>query len=187
MIYIYNKNELTFDRIKTRKYLLFFLPFIVLFMFFGYVTSSVMFHPNVIEKLVYQDRLVILSEPKVNDTILSEYLKKYHIKFPYIVMAQALHESNRYTSDIFFENYNLLGMKVPNNRPTTSLGTRRGHAYYKNWEMCVLDYALYQSAYLRDIRTESQYLEYLNKYYATDPSYKINLGRYIKETKPFFN
>lgn len=186
MIYIYNKNELTFDRIKTRKYLLFFLPFIVLFMFLGYVTSSVMFHPNVIEKLVYQDRLVILSEPKVNDSILAEYLKNYHIKFPYIVMAQALHESNKYTSNIFFENHNLFGMKESYLRQTTALGTQNGHAYYENWEKSVIDYGFYQANYLKDIKTESQYLEYLNKYYATDPSYRINVGKYLKKTKRFF-
>lgn len=186
MIYLYNKKRLQYYKPKLTQVLKWLIPITMILMLAGYSLSSVGDHPNPIEKMVYKDRLVILSEPAFSDAILIATIKKYNIKFPHIVLAQAMHESNYFTSDIFNENHNLFGFKVAGSRPTTALGVNRNHAYYENWEMSVLDYALYQAAFLRPIKSEAQYLEYLNKYYAEDPAYNTNIKRYLKKTKALF-
>lgn len=189
MLYTYDKNKLIFDRIENKKIFSWgVLLILILGLGIGYILSSVGPHPNPIEKMVYKERLILLPEvPQVmNDTILSDMLKKYNFKFPHIVMAQALHESKRFTSEIFFENNNLFGMKEAGSRGSTATGTNRKHATYDSYEMSVLDYLLYQTAYLRTIKTETAYLEYLNKYYASDTIYDKNIKRYLDETKPYF-
>jgi len=186
MIYLYNEKRLQYYKPKLKQILKWILPIIIVGMLAGYSISSIGNHPNPIEKMVYTDRLVVLSEPTFSEDLLVKTITLYNIKFPHIVLAQAMHESNRFTSDIFFENHNLFGFKMAGSRPTTALGTNRRHAYYKNWEMSVLDYALYQAAFLRPIKTEAQYLQYLGKYYAKDPQYAINIKRYLKEAKNKF-
>ena len=125
-------------------------------------------------------------EPNITEDKVAMVLEKYNIKFPYIVLAQALHESGRFTSKVFIKNNNLFGLKEPSSRPTTALGTKNGHAYYESWEMSILDYALYQAAFTRKIKKESNYLRYLNKNYAADSIYDVKLKKYFKETKPKF-
>lgn len=161
------------------------LSIAIAFFLTGYTISSVSTHPNTIEKLVYRDRLILLDEVPFSDSLLVEKLKEVKVKFPYIVYAQALHETNRFTSGIFLENNNLFGMKMAWNRPTTAIGENRGHAVYACWEDSVLDYAFYQTSYLRSLKTEAEYLQYLNQHYAEDPNYQ-KITEYFAETKVFF-
>jgi len=125
-------------------------------------------------------------EPHITEDKVAMVLEKYNVRFPGVVLAQAIHESGRFTSNIYIKNNNLFGLKVPSSRPTTALGTINGHAYYQNWEMSVLDYALYQAAFTRKIKKESNYLRYLNRNYAADPNYEAKLRRYLPETNPKF-
>lgn len=188
MIYVYNKKQLTFTKPNLKQILKWGLPFAVIFMIGGYVISSVGDHPNVIEKVVYEDRFVLLSPPpKFTDSLLIDRILDLNIKYPHIVLAQALQESSNYTSDIFFENHNLFGMKNSTQRPTTAIGKHRGHALYKNWEDSVLDYAFYQTAYLRHIKSEREYLSYLNKHYASDSIYDNKISRFMAKTKKLVN
>jgi len=187
-MYLYDNKNLKFNKLKLKSILIWISPIILISMTFGYIISSVMTHPNPIEKLVFKDRLILLPETKLimNDTILAEYLIANNIKFPAIVMAQALHESNRFTSDIYLENNNLFGMKKAYSRQSRATGVNRGHATYDNWEDSIIDYGYYQANYLRQVKTEAQYLLYLNKYYASDSLYDKNIKRYLVETKPYF-
>ena len=187
MIYLYNKSQLVFYKVSFKYLAKYLLPLIVCSIAIGYIIASVNHHPNLIEKIKYEDRLILLKEPVMNDTILASYLKKYKFKFPHIVMAQALHESGRFTSGHYMENNNLFGLKYPGSRPTTALGVRNQHAYYRNWEMSIVDYALYQAAFLRQLNTEEKYLQYLNQYYAKDSIYDKKLKQYLQETKQYFN
>ena len=66
-------------------------------------------------------------------------------------MHKALKESARFTSNIYKENHNLFGMKVPERRSTVVIGVNRGHAVYLDWKMSVIDYALFQEAYMSGI------------------------------------
>jgi flagellum-specific peptidoglycan hydrolase FlgJ len=71
-------------------------------------------------------------------------------------------------------------MKEAKARSTTALGTQLGHAYYNNWKESVLDYALFQNAYMNKIRKEKQYLKYLDKNYAEASNYDKNLLQIIE-------
>jgi uncharacterized FlgJ-related protein len=106
------------------------------------------------------------SENNFDVDALKLYISDLGIKFPKIVYAQAVVESGNFESKIFLENNNLFGMKVAKSRPTTAKGERNGYAYYDSWQMSVIDYALYQSAYARKISTESGYYEHLGSNYA---------------------
>lgn len=100
-----------------------------------------------------------------------QYLKELNVKFPHVVYAQAVLETGRFSSKIFKQNNNLFGMKQARMRATTNAGTESGHAVYKSWRESVLDYAMYQCAFLSRIRTEEAYYTYLRENYAEDPNY----------------
>ncbi len=102
---------------------------------------------------------------------LKEYLLELNLKFPHIVYAQARIETGNFSSRIFKNNNNLFGMKEARQRATTNAGTELGHAVYNNWRESVVDYALYQCAFLSKIRTEAAYYTYLRENYAEDPNY----------------
>jgi hypothetical protein len=105
-------------------------------------------------------------------------IKRSGVRFPEIVFAQAVIETGHFKSTIFMEGNNLFGMKVARSRPTTSIGEYSNHALYDHWTSSVMDYALYQSAYLRKLKTKDQYYNYLSQNYAEDPNYVTKLKRY---------
>jgi len=96
-------------------------------------------------------------------------ITELNIAHPDIVIAQAMIESGNFKSNIFKENHNLFGMKMPKYRKTTAMGTNRGHAVYSSWRQSVIDYALWQGKRAKH-QSSSQYLSRL-KSYATDPNY----------------
>jgi len=120
------------------------------------------------------------SEEAFSQQALVEELKRLNVRFPEIILAQSILETGHYTSRIFEENNNLFGMKEAKARSTTALGTQLGHAYYNNWKESVLDYALFQNAYMNKIRKEKQYLKYLDKNYAEAPNYDKTILQIIE-------
>lgn len=118
-----------------------------------------------------------VTEQEFSDNLL-EYIYEMRIEHPYIVYAQALKESARFTSNIYKENHNLFGMKVPERRSTVVIGVNRGHAVYLNWKMSVIDYALFQEAYMRGL-TEDEYLARLGRMYAQDKDYEKDLRKML--------
>jgi flagellum-specific peptidoglycan hydrolase FlgJ len=100
-----------------------------------------------------------------------------NIAHPDIVIAQAIIESGNFKSNIFKENNNLFGMKMPEYRKTTAIGTNRGHAVYSSWRESVIDYALWQGKRARYQNT-NQYLRRL-KSYAADPNYITKIKQRI--------
>lgn len=126
---------------------------------------------------------IILSELKTvpfSKENLKEKLRELNLKFPEIVYAQAVLETGDFKSFVFKENNNLFGMKLAKSRPTTAIGFENNHAEYFSWEMSVVDYALYQAAFLRKIRTEEEYLEFLSNNYAKDGNYISKIRKIIK-------
>ena len=111
------------------------------------------------------------------DDILN-YMFELRIEHPYIVYAQAVIESNNFQSKIYRENNNMFGMKMPERRATLAIGINKGHAVYRDWRECIIDYALFQMSYKKGL-TEEQYLQSL-KGYASDTTY-IHKVRLLKE------
>lgn len=109
-------------------------------------------------------------------------LYKLKVKHPDIVWAQSQIESANYTSPIFIENHNMLGLKLSSTRPTTAIGVNRGHAAFDNWQGCVIDYSIWQSTFTRGL-TREQYFKYLGAVYAEDPNYEIKIRNKVKQFK----
>ena len=179
MLYYYNKHELKYKKIGT--YIFFGIVLLgVASLISGFVLSG-RTNPNYIsERHIYttNDTLVLSDFSK---PAFVAYMKDLNIKFPHIVYAQAVVETGRFSSDIFLLNNNLFGMKRARIRCNLARGTQRGHAYYEHWSESVIDYALYQNAYLYNMDTEEQYFAYLSKHYAEDPNYVNKLKKCISE------
>jgi uncharacterized FlgJ-related protein len=134
--------------------------------------------------LTEEARLIVMREDnEFSQEKLKEYILQLNIKFPQIVLAQAELESGNFTSPIFKENHNFFGMKCARLRPTTNKGENKGHAYFDTWRDCVVDYAFYSAAYLNDIKSEAEYLDYLRQNYAEDPNYVDKLKQIMERNK----
>ncbi len=130
-------------------------------------------------------KAVVINTNYEQDTTFSEielvhYLEKLNVKYPDIVYAQAKLESGHFNSPVFKLNNNLFGMTTIGNRPTTSIGSRYGFAYFNTWRDSVLDYVIYQCLYLKD-KSYEEYLYYLDTVYAEDPNYIIKIKNIVEE------
>lgn len=166
-LYAYRKDSMTFVPVQ-RFYIVGALTMILL-------TGFAIRRPMMIVKNVEQEQgAYVLSDDLTNSFSIDALRKEMHrcgIRFIDIVIAQAQIETGNFKSRIFREANNLFGMKLARSRNTTAIGEFSGHALYEDWRQSVMDYSLYQSTYLRKIRTEDQYLEYLSQHYAEDPNY----------------
>lgn len=108
--------------------------------------------------------------------LFEELLSLYNVSYADYIVRQAILETGNFTSTIFLENNNLLGMKHPRVRPTTSLGSNRGHATYFHWTESVEDYLLWLR-YYKDRGWDTQdYFKFLREVgYAEDPYYIYKL------------
>lgn len=172
-LYTYNTKTLKYRKANFIKLLFYILCGLLVFMIVSITIIKVK------DTLIYNTETQIESPiiviEKDTNTFSKEnliaYIDNINIKFPKIVYAQACIETGYFTSSIFKENNNLFGMKCARSRCYTHQGPFRGHAKYENWKMSVIDYALYQSAYLRKLNTEAQYYQYISENYAQDPNY----------------
>jgi hypothetical protein len=126
---------------------------------------------------IQQEKSRFTEEKFVNE------INRLRIRFPHIVMAQSILETNRWSSRIFIESNNLFGMKEAKARITTASGTHLNHAYYENWMESLYDYGFYQSRYLGKIKTEEEYYLYLQESYAEDVSYVSKLKNIVQKEK----
>jgi uncharacterized FlgJ-related protein len=182
-LFIYKKDELSFVAFSIKQKVMVFVTFIGL----GLVSfsSGVIYLKSNPQAFDWESEIVIINpnQKEFSEENLVELMKQWNIKFPHIVLAQSMLETNNYKSSIFKENHNLFGMKEAKRRVTVSNGTNRNHAYYNNWIESLLDYGFYQSHYLNEIRTEQQYFNYLSQYYAEDSNYITKVKKIIKEKK----
>lgn len=100
-----------------------------------------------------------------------------------LVVSQAAHETNNFSSRIFKQNNNLFGMKVSSRKIATS--EKNGHAVYSNIEDSVKDYKAYYTArnYNKAYTSVESFAEALkSKNYFEAP-----INEYIKGMKHFYN
>lgn len=126
-----------------------------------------------------KERSELIGSCTFQDSLLN-YIFELRLEHPYIVYAQALEESGHFKSAICLENNNMFGMKMPERRPTTAIGVNKGHAKYLSWRDCVVDYALFQSAYMRGL-SEGDYLSKLSESYAESLQYEKRI-KLLKES-----
>jgi flagellum-specific peptidoglycan hydrolase FlgJ len=115
----------------------------------------------------------VCNEP-FSEEALIKAIKEMKLDHPHIVLAQAKLETGHFQSRIFLENNNLFGMKKAWKRPTTAIGTHRGHAVYASWRESLIDYALYSAFYVQE-KNEDELYDHLDRNYAQDPIYTTKL------------
>ena len=180
-LFLYKKDELTYVPFSVKHKLIVFTTFVSLGLLS--FTSGVVYLKTNPDSLEFEKEVMIIN-PDMKDFSEEEMIslmKEWNIKFPHIVLAQSMLETNNYSSAIFVENHNLFGMKEAKQRVNLAKGTNRNHAYYDSWVESLLDYAFYQSRYLSNLKTESQYMNYLSNHYAEDTQYVQKLNKIIKE------
>jgi hypothetical protein len=115
---------------------------------------------------------------------LKAEINKLGIVYPDIVLAQAKWESTHFTSEIFYDNNNLFGMKLAKIRPTTAIGKHKlhgNHAAYNNWQDSVKDYKLWQDSNGMSKLPKELYLNRLSDIYCPPPD--CPKGQYTKNIK----
>lgn len=137
----------------------------------------------VIKENVKEENIENLKNEFSNDE-LKKYLKEIHIKFPDIVYAQAVLETGNFCSPLFIAHSNMFGMKLAKNRPQVySYVTKNGYiGHGNNWKESVINYALFQAAYMRKLNKD-QYYAYLKDNYAEDPNYVKKLKKIVENNK----
>lgn len=178
---LYKINQKTLQMERVRIY-----PYFVL-LFSGFILVSMTGSKRETE---YEKEITVITETPEGSEIpfsfkaFKQFVLDCKIKFPDIVIAQAIEESDEFKSNIWKENHNPFGMKLAGQRNTTHIGKNRGHAVYKNWQMAVIDYAYMQAVFARKIKTRQGYYEYL-KNYAENPRYAENLKKHLYKYRGF--
>lgn len=139
----------------------------------GLIFHVVWNHKSTNKEEIKIEQVTIKDTLSFKDSLLNKIFEM-RLEHPYIVYSQAIIESGNFSSVIFRENNNLFGMKMPERRVTIAIGISRGHAVYSSWRDCLIDYALYQSAYMRGL-SEDEYFARLNRSYAEDVDYENKL------------
>jgi len=184
MIYKFNKNSLNFE--KTSRFKLLARPILITALItsiFGYTAKQKVGIPE-------EQKLIVLREVnKFSEERLVDEIAGLNFRFPHIVLAQAKLESNNFRSYLFKENNNMFGMKLASSRLTIANGEEHGYASYESWSESLMDYALYYSSYLRNVKTEKEYYQFLSKFYAEDVAYVTKIQNLIKneQLKSKFN
>lgn len=178
-IFIFDEKSLTFKNIKTHSYIqltIYLVGIFVLLFILGWFTG--------INKIIHKPKItdtVIVHGESFSEEALIKLMKNSNVKYPYIVFAQAKLESGGFKSKIFRQNNNMFGMKVPKQRPTTTIGEKDGFAVYRDWIDCLYDYALYQAYAMATIDNESEYFNRLEEKYCTDTGYVESVKNIIKK------
>ena len=71
-------------------------------------------------------------------------------------------------------------MKVAKSRLTTAKSVKgTSHASYETWRLSVTDRALFETSFLRGLKTEEDYYKYLGDNYASDVNYVSKLKKIV--------
>ena len=187
MFYIYNKRNLAFEKISFKN-----LFYILLVTFTVAAIFMKMALVKAHDKAFIEASAIPIEEgfytveteaDTFSQEALVKELKRLNVRFPEIILAQSILETGHFSSRIFIENNNLFGMKQARARSTTAAGTQLGHAFYDHWKQSVMDYALFQNAYMNKLRKEKTYLKYLDKNYAEAENYDKKLLQIIEREK----
>ena len=190
MIYKYSDEKLTFEKVNLKK-VAYVVAGVAAAITLALTLTSRYSHQSgfeagaeyALEHMPVEEKMMVITQAhdsSFSQAKLVQMLKDLNVRFPHIVMAQAIIESGHFQSNIFRTNHNLFGMKQARMRCTTAKGTNLAHAYYDNWKESVYDYAFFQSRYLHDLKTEAQYLEYLDRNYAEAKNYDAAIKRVIE-------
>lgn len=165
MLYKFDKQQLQYKKIQIKHYIYSILIIGAVFSSFSFTAALKL--NDFVEKIPI---LIHLEEETPTPERIKQELIKLNVQNADIVYAQILIESGNFTSNIWKNNNNCSGMKLAKTRPTTAIGEEFGHAKYRNFRDGLLDIALWQSCYARNL-TQEQYLKVIGEIYAEDELY----------------
>lgn len=173
-LYKFDKEKLEYRKVNYIKWIVLVVSFfILLLIFFAQKEVKIKIVSGETEVNLRTDEDVFSKEKLIQE------MKRLKIKHPSIVYSQFVLESNHFRSPLFKNHSNMMGMKIATTRATTSVGSENGYSIFNNWRDGILDYALYQSSFLRGLN-EQEYYQYLSQHYAEDKEYVNKLKNYIK-------
>lgn len=128
-------------------------------------------------------KYVIKKNSQITKDSVIRLLNDCGIWYPDLVFAQIVQESGIGKHTPEGNSNNLLGMKYAKSRETTAYAsTKDGYGKYKNWELCVLDRALWDYAFFGYKKPSREaYKQKLSKLYAQDKNYIFKLETIIRK------
>ena len=150
----YNKETLNIEEVKYWKVFVCFFGIILLFLLSSFIAPK----DYKTKYIKTETEVNVITNNSFSEENLIEEIKRVKIKNAHIFYAQILIESKHFKSPKFKKFNNLCGMRVAGSRPSTRSGEDDfGFATYRNWKDCVLDYALLQSGFARDLKENEYY------------------------------
>jgi hypothetical protein len=101
-------------------------------------------------------------------------------EYPEVIKAQVILETGNFSSRVYKQNNNLFGMRLPKSRLTTATSSNYGYAVYPDVFSSIEDRLIYDTLYFRNLNRQ-QYLNKLNRIYATNPNYIQHLEKIIQK------
>lgn len=131
---------------------------------------------------IYADYELCDTTDTISDAILYKHLTLMRAPHAKIILAQAKLESANFTSYLYKNQHNFIGMKNPRCRVTTTGGSDGIYKGYNTWQDCVNDYIFWQFSHRVDRLSDEEYLSYLGSIYAEDPNYVTQLKVIMNKT-----
>lgn len=131
-----------------------------------FLTAALLLATRSLQTKATQD--VLRSDKIVSTEEFVKFVSALNFPHPEILHAQAVLESNGFSSRLAKTNNNLFGMKHPRVRINSSIRSVNGFAYYDHWSHSVLDYVLW---YVHSNEPGVDYYEILRRKYAEDHLY----------------
>jgi len=123
-----------------------------------------------------EKEIIIKNETQVfTEEALRREIQNLNLPFEDILVNQFKLESSNFSSVLFLKGNNFTGMKRAYKRLHSQSGEIYGHACYSDWKECLLDFSLFYATYCKDIKTEEQYLDFIQEIYAEDNNYKLKI------------
>ena len=166
VLYKFDEQKLAYCRINKPAYLLKYIGITLgICLTVGIFSSMQYIEKQKVQFIKSEAVINLITNESFSKEKFFEEVDRSNFKYPDIIKAQALIESQHFTSPVWKENNNALGMRLPNSRFTVATGTNLGHATYKTWKDCIKDRLIYEALYLNDL-SRNQYFKYLDKVYA---------------------
>ena len=178
-MYRYDSDNLVY--IKTNKLLKYRVIVAVLFLSVSLLSFVAIKKPSK-EYITAETEVDLRTNSTFSEEKLIAKIKSLPFKHKDLIMAQCILESSNFTSPVFKENNNLLGLREARQRLTLATGTNLNHATFNSWQDCLLDRLIYEAKYLHGLSRE-QYLQYLDKSYAVAGGYDKVLEQIVKKNK----
>lgn len=131
---------------------------------------------------IYADYELCDNTDTISDAILYKHLTLMRAPHAKIILAQAKLESANFTSYLYKNQHNFIGMKNPRCRVTTAGGSDGIYKGYNTWQDCVNDYIFWQFSHRVDRLSDDEYLSYLGAIYAEAPNYVDQLKIIMNKT-----